>query len=288
MTPTIPDLRSALRELADQAPPLAALDHSAWREPGSTPTRRRRRTSGRLVGALAAAAAVVALTVGLSILVPRQHGATPSGAGPTATTLEARPLIAPPVTVHASGPYRDDPLRSLNFAIPTTDTAYSALTPRQRADLRAALAETDCAAQGGSTAAWRVACDETPRGEDIHAYLLGPAVLGRRDVVRAEAQAPNLGAGGGSAQWTVALALDRAGAARWHSFTNRHNTGGAGTSTSAVGCSPTGVRCADYVAFVVDGSVLAVPVTQAALGADTTISGDFTAAAARSLAARLR
>jgi len=288
MTATIDDLRSALRELADQAPPLDALHHRAWRDTADV-RRARRRPPGRVLAALAAAAVVAGLAVGATVAVSQRHdNQVPARVGDVPVgSLEARPLVAPPVAVAASGPYRIDPTASLDFPVPTTDTGYDALTTAQQQELRTALSHTDCAAQAGSTATWRVACDRT-EGTPRQVYLLGPVVFGRSDVRRATPEPPIRGIPSGSTRWTVALTLDRSGAARWHAFTAQHNSGGAGSSSTPVVCAADTVPCADYVAFVVDGVAVSVPVTESALSSQTQISGNFTEQTARALARELR
>jgi preprotein translocase subunit SecD len=210
-------------------------------------------------------------------------GTTPAQAGTLCTDhrLDLRPLITAAVPI--SGATSGDPLSTLPFAPPTTEGGYRRLSPSQRDRLTTALAHTDCAALKSPTAAaGRVVCDGSP----ARALLLGPTIAGGTQVASAAALPPDQS---GSAEWTVAITFRTAGQTAWSSYTTAHNTGGqSGAVASATACGPTRIPCADFVAFVLDGSVLSVPVNlDAVTGSTTQITGGLTQAAATTLAGQI-
>jgi hypothetical protein len=88
----------------------------------------------------------------------------------------------------------------------------------------------------------------------------------------------------------VTVTLASSGAARWHSWTSRYNTAGNSTvDPRQIGSTPpcgayAAIACSDFVAFIVGDDAFSVPVTLAALGRVTQISGTFDEAAATKLA----
>jgi hypothetical protein len=280
MTRTVLELRTALQHLADQAATVEDLDHRPWSyATDSAPRTQRRRPTGRLL-AIAASTGAVLIALGvLGVTVFNQdHSSTPSGHGQA--VLEVRPLLAPAVPLASSGPRSPDPLSGLPFEIPNTAAAYDRLSTTQRQQLLAALAHTDCAAQEGSQAPTRVACNRPIDGEQT-AFLLGPSIFGKPHLTRAEALAPD--AGVGNLHWTVAITLDSQATRAWSSYTTAHHT----NQTSSVGptqCATGSIPCADFVAFLINGDVLSVPVTLAPLGSSTQITGNFDEQAATTLA----
>jgi preprotein translocase subunit SecD len=120
-----------------------------------------------------------------------------------------------------------------------------------------------------------------------------------QDISDANAQAPNV-ANGGSPGWSVALELNGHGGDRWFAWTKKYNTAGVGASqttspydlsalgSSSTACSATGTYpCSDFVGFTLDGEVVSIPITEAALNQQTSISGNFGQASAEALAKEL-
>ncbi len=279
MTRTVVDLRSALQELADQATTVDDLDHRPWTSTADSVARSRRRgPSRRVLTTVASAAAVaIALTVFCVTLVSHDNSRAPAGHG--SATLEVRPLLAPAVAVDSSSPTSTNPLPGLSFDLPTSAVGYDLLTTAQRRDLQTALTHTDCASQSESEARIRVACISTG-GQQI-AVLLGPSIFGTDDVIGAEALPPSPSAG--QLQWAVALTLDSSAATAWSRYTTAHhaNNPGSGAPTQ---CASGNVPCSDFVAFLVDGNVIWVPLTLAPSGRVTEISGGFNERDATTLA----
>ena len=212
-------------------------------------------------------------------------GTTPAQAGALCADhrLDLRPLIAAavPVSRATSG----DPLSTLPFTPPTTESGYRHLSRSQQGRLTTALARTDCAAlKSLTTTADRVVCDTG--GSPARALLLGPTIADGTQVATAATIPPDAS---GSVEWTVAITFRPAGQAAWSSYTTAHNTGGQSNGTATPNeCGPTRIPCADFVAFVLDGSVLSVPVNlDAVTGSTTQITGGLTQAAATALAGRV-
>jgi len=282
MMRSVVDLRAALNRLAAQAPTSAELDHRPWtagaRPLGHSPRRRR---SGNLVAVAASVVVLLAAVAVVAVLVLRDGDApTPATGGRAA--LEARPLIAPAIRISSTGPKVADPLRGLPFAVPSSEADYARLSGAQRGQLLAALARTDCAAQAASDAAVRVACTGAA-GAPLVAVLLGPTVFGTRDVARAVAVAPSID---GVTEWTVNLELNSRGAAAWLHYTSAHYETDPGVADPSR-CASNRVPCRDFVAFVVDGRAISVPITLAPLDRFTQISGNFTERTAKRLAQEL-
>jgi len=198
--------------------------------------------------------------------------------------LDLRPLITPGVPV--SGSTSGDPLSTLPFAPPTSERGYRQLSHSQQGQLTAALAHTACAALKIPTATTdRVVCDTTG-GSPPLALLLGPTIADSTQIASAAAIPPDPS---GPVQWAVAITFRPAGQTAWSSYTTAHNTGGQSNgTTSRTDCGPTRIPCADFVAFVLDGSVVSVPFNlDAVTGSTTEITGALTQAAATTLAGRV-
>jgi preprotein translocase subunit SecD len=166
--------------------------------------------------------------------------------------------------------------------------AYSALSSTQKQELTAALQHYKCSAaqiEPDKINRYYVACDTSGQ----IAYLLGHVVVPGRHISSASAQAPNVGGTGGSAEWTVNLTLNGAGANSWNGWTSKYNTGGSNpSSASPLQCGGSGsTPCSDYVGFTLDGQVISAPITLAALDRNTQISGSFTQSSAKQLAKEL-
>ena len=223
----------------------------------------------------AAAVLVVLAAVGFAVF---DHDDAPPAAGGSHAALEARPLIAPAVVVTPGSHRLADPLGALPFAAPTTAAEYRRLDPAQRQQLAAVLARTECAVQAGSDAPVRVACTSA-FGGPLFALLLGPSIFDDSGLLDARAVEPS---GLSSAQWTVEITLDRPASRAWLRYTTAHHRLDPG-SADPRRCG-SDVPCADYVAFVVDGQAVSVPIILGPLDRFTEISGNFTERTAKRLA----
>ncbi|HEU5007538.1 MAG TPA: hypothetical protein VFT67_11215 [Jatrophihabitantaceae bacterium] len=279
MTNSTMELRAALRLLADEAPAVEALDHTAWSgQPGGQRPRRRLQ-----MAAIAATVAVVAALVAGTQLIHHNHHATaPASSG--RAVLEVRPLVAPGVLVLPAGARPSNLLQSLPFPIPRTAADYSRLDSARQRLLRTALTMTDCTHPTASTAVTRVACGPTLGGHQT-AYLLGPSLFGHAGIKSATEVAPSPKIG--ETQWTVALQLRAPAAAAFGRFTTAHHTSdfvAHGATQCGVGSAP----CGDYLGFVVNGSVVSIPLTMAPINGGTIqISGNFDKQSATTLAQQL-
>ena len=201
--------------------------------------------------------------------------------------LELRPLVAPAVQVSGSTSTSDDPLAGLPFEAPTSDADYDRLPPAQQNLLTTALKHAACTSlHTPPPTSDRVVCDT--QGSPPIALLLGPTIVDGTQVETATAIPPDASVSG-AAQWAVAITLEAGGQAKWSSYTAAHNTGGNGDPASSVmTCRRTQTPCADFVAFVLDGSVVSVPFNLDAItGSTTQITGALTQDAATALAAQI-
>ena len=129
--------------------------------------------------------------------------------------------------------------------------------------------------QGATTA---TVCDAT------QVYQLGLVIVSGTDVVYAEPEAPTAPQTG----WAVRLSLSAKGQADLALYTSLHNLGGGAASAGdPASCTPSGQEpCADYLTFVVAGSVVATQIMiDAITGGSIVVGGAFTEQQARSLAA---
>jgi preprotein translocase subunit SecD len=285
MTRTTTELRAALQLLAEQAPSVEDLDHRAWSDAADPATRsRHHRPRGRTVfAALASAAVVIALVVAVVEIIGARTGSGPAAGG---AALEVRPLVAPAVPVTPSGARSPDPLHALTFPVPRSETGYDRLSAAQQQQLLAALATTDCSTQTASTAPTRIACADGPGHRQPTAYLLGPSIFGRDQLADAQPIAPS--APSGSGEWSVLLTLGKRASTAWARYTTAHHALSAG-KVDATQCASSGTPCADFVAFVVNGSAVTVPGTLAPItGGRTLISSNLDRQTATTLAEQLR
>lgn len=156
-------------------------------------------------------------------------------------------------------------------------------------ELRQALAGSGCA-PAKATDRPVVACgDDVTGNAGRAAMLLGPPIVTGTHVANARAGAPNQAQG--QPQWTVSLTFDHTGAAAWGDYTTEHNLSSAPKDfgfAAARTCTSIGTPCADFVGFVVDGSVVSLPVNESPIrGGATQISGAFDKASAKKLAREL-
>ena len=194
---------------------------------------------------------------------------TPAGATPSATAG----ATAPP----------GDPFKNLGFALPTSDTAFSALTPARQAALKAALANFDCSTRPADVPTEPLpACDNgTP---PTAKYLLGPVIVAGTEISSAGAVAPSAN---GNSSWTVSINLKSKGQTAWANFTGAHHS--SASTDNAGTCSATTTPCADYVGFTLDGAVIgAPPQTESTINGTTQVSGQFSESTAKDLANDLK
>lgn len=203
---------------------------------------------------------------------------TSSGGKSGAGWFEVRPLIMP--GQHATQVHTD-PFGSLH--VPPTETAYTALSPQQRAALQAALRGVDCAhpptIPGRSV---RVVCDDA---SDV--FLLGAPIFTGNDVTKATP----LPASDIDPQWSVLLSLGPSAADRLNRWTSRHHVEVASGEFNDVQTSsrpPCGgfarTQCSDFLAYISHDRVLTVPVTLAPVQSEVTVLGNFNESSASRLA----
>ena len=205
---------------------------------------------------------------------------TPSGTATGSATPSGSSTSAPAVQC------KDDPLSGLGFTIPTTEAEYDKLSSTQQQQLSAALSQTNCkdTSNQSDNAKYFIACEPATG----LVYLLGPAIVHGTQISSASAQAPNTSQG--QFQYTVNLNLKSSGQAAWASYTSAHNIGGSSSQASNVTqCGAGATPCADFVGFVLDGSVISAPVNESAINGQTTqITGSFTQKTASQLADQLK
>jgi preprotein translocase subunit SecD len=203
---------------------------------------------------------------------------TPAGGGTTVNspTCTDKPFAA---------------LEKKGLKIPTNAAAYEKLSQTQQQQIRAALANFECAsAQDEPDLAnkYFVACDDGSRLGQQFAYLLGTVVVPGKQINSASAVAPN--AANGQTSWSVSLSLKSKGQESWAKYTTAHNIGGnRSASADPTSCSSATTPCADFVGFTLDGVVISAPVNEQAInGGNTQITGNFTHSSANELARQLK
>jgi preprotein translocase subunit SecD len=214
---------------------------------------------------------------------------TPS-AGSTATGSTTPSSSASP-TATAPPACTSDPMATVakagKFTVPLTDTAYNALSSSDQELIQAALGDFNCSAgqdEPDIATSYFVACDTSGT-----AYLLGPVVVAGKQVSTAAAQAPDFSGSGGSTTWSVNLTLTDSGLKKWASYTGAHNFDTSTVKGSASTCSYAAMRCANYVGFTLDGSVISIPENDGTINSNpTSISGGFTQKTADALADQLK
>jgi preprotein translocase subunit SecD len=206
-------------------------------------------------------------------VVPRAAGSTTPA---PASTPASSP--APSATPSSSAPAADtgeliDQWKNLGFAPPTTNAAFTALTPAQQQQVQAFVAAWPC---DDKTKALDVpekpliSCDE---GNTVK-YLLGPVIVRGTEIKSADAVAP--GSQQGQLGWTVSLSLKPTGQTAWANYTSKHNE------------KSTPGDIANKVAFTLDSKVVEASNVSETINGDTTISGAFTAKTAGNLANSLK
>ncbi|MBV9592198.1 MAG: protein translocase subunit SecD [Actinobacteria bacterium] len=217
--------------------------------------------------------------------------ATPSVSA-TAATPQTNYCADPPTQVTGTLPTCADPLSSLakaqKLAIPTTDTAFNALTSTQQSALQSAMSQFKCSSKPADNAAAKtlLACDSANDNTASVIYLLGAIIVPGTEISNASAVAP--GSQVGQVDWQVTLHLKSTGQANWAKWTAAHNIGSTNASTADIStCGASGTACADFVAFTLDAAVLEAPVTEGTINGDTTISGGFNQKSAQQLAQQL-
>ena len=219
---------------------------------------------------------------------------TPAGATTPASTPSTTPSGSTTPSPSSSStapaaPCKANPLAGLSFAVPTTETAYNALTSAQQQQLQAAVGQIDCAKANNQSdkAPYYIACDDGKTYGAKVAYLLGKVIVAGNQISGASAQAPNPSQG--LVEWTVQLSMKTSGQTAWANYTGAHNDNNDQNAASALQCATTSTPCADFVGFVLDGQVISAPVNQSAInGGKTQISGNFTQSSADQLANQLK
>jgi preprotein translocase subunit SecD len=166
---------------------------------------------------------------------------------------------------------------------------YTSLTSAQKQLISSALSHFDCASaqdEPDLLGNYYIACDATGTAVD----LLGHVVVRGAQIDSASAVAPSTN-GQGNTDWTVNLNLGGAGADNWSAWTSKFNTKKLGLPDSnggqATSCAPPSTPCSLFVGFTLDGAVLSLPITNASLSTQTTVSGSFTEKSAKDLAQEL-
>jgi preprotein translocase subunit SecD len=231
----------------------------------------------------------------LAAATPSATSSATSSASPTATS-SATPTATPTATASTSVPARvADPLQGIGFTVPTSETAYNALSSTQKQTLSAALARIDCASTENEpdvATKYFIACDTNSNSTAQLAYLLGPIIVPGHEIAGAGAVAPN--PSNGLLQWSVELSLKSTGEANWAKYTSAHNVHNQDTSGANITtCGSSSVACADFVAFTLDGVAISTPINQEAInGGKTQITGGgangFTQSSATTLANQLK
>ncbi len=267
------------RQLA--AAPSRAKSPAATKSPGKSPAKSGATSAVPASGAASSAAGSAAPTTGAS-----SAAAAPRClADPIAAVVKADPTLKNKIPNAETCP-------TPALASGATCLAYSTLTTTQQQELAAAQQRFDCAAaqtELDDPTRYYLACDNS-QGFPV-AYLLGHVIVPGRGISSAAAQAPNVSGTGGNAEWTVSLNLNGSGADNWNSWTSKYHTTGNVTAIQTSATAPCGTSvgspCSYLVAFTLDGEVLSVPVTQAVLDRQTSVSGNFTQTTASDLAREL-
>jgi preprotein translocase subunit SecD len=149
------------------------------------------------------------------------------------------------------------------------------------------MANFNCKSDQPDDAPWTLACDAAAQSATA-VYLLGNVIVPGTEIQTASALAPNVA--NGQTQWSVQLSLKSSGQTAWAKYTTAHHSTSSGPTPPGVdSCGPTGVPCAEYVAFTLDQIAISVPHNESAInGQNTEISGSFTQASAEELANQLK
>jgi hypothetical protein len=219
---------------------------------------------------------VAAATAALSV------SACSSSHDGSAGSLEVRAVIMP--AQHAAH-VRPNPFGSLH--VPASEDAYRTLSRSRQSRLAEALRGVDCAhpPQLSGTAA-RVVCSA-----DHWVYLVGAPIFTGDDVTSATPLAPSPD---NSYQWKIQLFLDSSGADKIYAWTSRHQIEspigefGAEQTKRKPPCGASArTPCSDFLAYIVNGKVVAVPPTFDTFRSAVLVTGAFTEASANRLAHKI-
>jgi preprotein translocase subunit SecD len=244
-------------------------------------------TAAKTTGAATTAPASAASPSGLldaNRFAPSTTPATGAAKTSAAATSAAKTSAAATTPSAAATTTSADPFKGLGFTLPTSDTAYNALTTAQQSALSAALGKFNCASKPTDVATKPLAsCDNNTPPQ--YKYFLGPVVVAGTEVSSADAVAPSAS---GNTTWTVSINLKSKGQAAWAKFTNDHHSDATTNPGGATSCAAATVPCADYVAFTLDGDVITAPQTNSTINGTTQVSGTFTESYAKDLANDLK
>ena len=209
----------------------------------------------RLPASAAGSVAYLAGTGQLSFRIPGAEEQAPT-----------RPATAAGSCLSAAGPAVGSPPPCITARLSASCPKPGSAEGRQVADAPA----TD----------WIVACDTTGTVE----YALAPQRLGGDAVARASAAIQSGVNGTSTGQWIVNIDFTSKGQETWTDLTDTISKG-AGCPASSTGSSAPPVTC--QLAMVLDGVVQSAPVIQERIPGAAQITGSFTEAAAKALAAAL-
>lgn len=192
-------------------------------------------------------------------------------------SLEVRPVIMP---AQHTTQARPNPFASLR--VPTSEAAYERLSRAQQAALAAALRSVNCAHPPTLAGDTRVVCSH-----ESYAYLVGAPIFTADDVTKATPIPPD----DTTPQWSIDLLLGSGGADRAYAWTSRHQMPGQ-TGVFAVeqrsSKAPCGLftrtPCSDFLAFISDDVVVAVPPTFNSVSRTVLVRGAFDERSATRLA----
>lgn len=173
------------------------------------------------------------------------------------------------------------------FAVPTSDSDYTALTSQQQTDLVQALASFDCGAQHTpATTPYVVQCAPGSTfglDDNTVAVLLGTRITGSDELASA-ATTPDSPQGS-----TVSITLNDAGRQALADYTTAHATSSATLPHIADCGAASSQRCSAYLGIVTDRSVLsAMPINHATLDGTLQVANHLDSHAASALAANLQ
>ena len=249
--------------------------------------------AARPLGNVAAAATPSSTPSATPKTTPASSGST----APSTTPATSSTSTAPPPKCSSSA--LTEVAAAGKFTIPTTDTAYNALSSSNQQLIQAGLQSFDCSSVQDepdiATKTFIACADGSSVGGQTgaaYAVLLGPVIVPGKQIGSASAVAPDLTGQGGSTSWTVALTLKGSANTKWANYTKAHNVGTTSpdSTSSAANCGVSGAYpCADFVAFTLDGIVVSAPVNESTIAGGTTqISGGFTSSSAKDLANKLK
>jgi preprotein translocase subunit SecD len=220
-----------------------------------------------------AAKTSAAKTTAVPTSAPASSGAATSAAAGSATASAT--ASAAPVKLVA------DPLKNIGFTVPTTEVGFDALTSAQQSTLSTAVSTFNCSSYPDVPTSYTLACDGTG-----YRYLLGTTIVKGTQITGASAVAPDVSGGGGSSEWTVSVNMNGTAQSKWANYTSANHSTASGSYPYT--CSAATVPCADYVGFILDGTIITAPQTNSTINGSTSISGSFTQKSAGELANQLK